>query len=39
LNFFTVAYNYTTDVENFSSLQSELKDEDYVNRFKEMLHN
>ena len=39
LNFFTVAYNYTTDVENFSSLQSELKDEDYLNRFKEMLHN
>jgi uncharacterized protein DUF4476 len=38
-NFFAVAYNYTTDVENFSSLQSELKDEDYINRFKELVHN
>ena len=38
-NFFSAAYNYTTDVENFSSLQSELKDEYYIKRFKEMLHN
>ena len=38
-NFFTVAYNSTTDAENFSSLQSELKDEAYISRFKEMLHN
>ncbi len=38
-NFFSAAYNYTTDVDNFSSLQSELKDEYYINRFKEMLHN
>jgi len=38
-NFFNAAYNYTTDVENFSSLQSELKDEYYINQFKEMLHN
>ena len=38
-NFFSAAYNYTTDVENFSSLQSELKDEYYISRFKEMLHN
>jgi len=38
-NFFSAAYNYTTDVENFSSLQSELKDEYYVNRFKEMVSN
>lgn len=38
-NFFAAAYNYTTDIENFSSLQSELKDETYVDRFKEMLHN
>jgi len=38
-NFFSAAYNYTTDVENFSSLQSELKDEYYINQFKEMLHN
>ena len=38
-NFFTVAYNYTTDVENFSTLQAELKDEAYINRFKELVHN
>ena len=38
-NFFDAAYNYTTDGENFSSLQSELKDQYYINRFKEMLHN
>jgi hypothetical protein len=38
-NFFSAAYNYTTDVENFSSLKSELKDEYYLNRFKEILHN
>ena len=38
-NFFTAAYNHTTDLEDFSSLQSELKGEDYINRFKEMLHN
>ena len=38
-NFFSVAYNYTTDVENFSSLQSELKDEAYISRFKELVHN
>jgi hypothetical protein len=38
-NFFNAAYNYTTDLENFPTLQSELKDEYYINRFKEMLHN
>jgi hypothetical protein len=38
-NFFSAAYNYTTDVENFSSLQSELKDEYYISQFKVMLHN
>jgi hypothetical protein len=38
-NFFSAAYHYTTDVENFPSLQSELKDEEYINRFKEMVHN
>jgi hypothetical protein len=38
-NFFTAAYNHTTDVENFSSLQSELKGEEYINRFKEMVNN
>jgi hypothetical protein len=38
-NFFSAAYNYTTDIENFSSLQSELTDEYYISRFKEILHN
>jgi hypothetical protein len=38
-NFFVAAHDYTTDVENFPSLQSELKDEMYINRFKELLHN
>jgi hypothetical protein len=38
-NFFSAAYNYTTDLENFPTLQTELKDEYYINRFKEMLHN
>ena len=38
-NFFNSALNYVSDKENFSSLQSELKDEYYVNRFKEMLVN
>jgi len=38
-NFFNVALNYVSDKENFSSLQSQLKDEYYVNRFKEMLVN
>ena len=36
--FFDVAYAYVADTENFSSLQSELKDEYYINRFKAMLH-
>ena len=38
-NFFNSALNYVSDKENFSSLQSQLKDEYYVNRFKEMLVN
>jgi hypothetical protein len=38
-NFFEAAYNYTSDKENFSSLQSELKDEYYINRLKDLLHN
>ncbi len=37
--FFDAIYNYTSDSANFSSLQSELKDEYYVNRFKAMLRN
>ena len=35
--FFDAAYQYVSDLENFSSLQSELKDEYFVNRFKAML--
>ncbi len=37
--FFDAAYNYTSDKELFSSLQAELKDEYYINRFKAMLRN
>lgn len=36
--FFDAAYQYVSDFENFSSLQSELKDEYFINRFKAMLH-
>lgn len=36
--FFDAAYSYVSDLENFASLQSELKDEYYINRFKAMLH-
>ena len=35
--FFDAAYQYVSDAENFASLQSELKDDYYVNRFKAML--
>ena len=35
--FFDMAYPYVSDVENFSSLGSELKDPYYINRFKAML--
>jgi hypothetical protein len=38
-NFFEVAHNNVTDKENFSSLQSELKDEYYVGRFKTLVGN
>jgi len=38
-NFFELAHNYTSDIENFPSLQSELKDEYYVNRFKNLVGN
>lgn len=37
--FFDAAYNFTSDKESFSTLQSELKDEYYINRFKAMLRN
>ncbi len=35
--FFDASYQYVTDSEKFPSLQSELKDEYYINRFKAML--
>ena len=35
--FFDMAYLFVSDIENFSSLQSELKGEYYINRFKAML--
>jgi hypothetical protein len=35
--FFDAAYIYVSDIDRFSSLQSELKDEYYINRFKAML--
>jgi Domain of unknown function (DUF4476) len=37
--FFDAAYTYVSDVDHFSILQSELKDEYYINRFKAMLRN
>lgn len=35
--FFDAAYQYVSDAENFASLQAELKDEYFINRFKAML--
>jgi len=35
--FFDSAYQYVSDLENFSTLQSTLKDEYFVNRFKAMI--
>ena len=35
--FFDLAYGYVSDAEKFSSLQAELKEEYYINRFKAML--
>ena len=35
--FFDMAYVFVSDTENFSSLQSEIKSEYYLNRFKAML--
>lgn len=37
--FFDLAYQYASDPANFKSLQSELKDGYYINRFKAMLRN
>ena len=36
-NFFDAAYSYVSDLENFSTLLAEIKDEYYQNRFKAML--
>ncbi len=36
-NFFNASYNHASDMESFSSLQSELNDEMYINRFKALL--
>lgn len=36
-NFFDAVFKYVHDIENFSSLQSELRDEYYIKRFKVML--
>jgi hypothetical protein len=38
-NFFDAAYNNVTDPAIFGSLQSEIKDQYYANRFKAMLRN
>lgn len=35
--FFDAAYQHVNDAENFTSLQSELKDEYFINRFKAMI--
>lgn len=35
--FFDLAYEYVSDTENFASLQSELKGDYFINRFKAML--
>jgi hypothetical protein len=37
--FFDAAYTYVSDIENFSSLQADLKEEYYINRFKAMIRN
>jgi Domain of unknown function (DUF4476) len=37
--FFDAAYNFVADPANFNSLQNELKEEYYINRFKAMLRN
>jgi len=37
--FFDAAYPYVFDVENFASLQAEMKDDYYIKRFRAMLYN
>lgn len=37
-NFFDAAYKYTTDKPAFATLETELKDPYYINRFKAMIH-
>ena len=36
--FFDSAYQYVSDLENFPTLQTALKDEYFINRFKAMIH-
>jgi hypothetical protein len=36
-NFFNASYDHVSDIENFSSLQSELNDQVYINRFNALL--
>jgi len=36
--FFHLAYNYVSDEEQFGSLQSEIKDEYYIKRFKALIN-
>jgi len=36
--FFDAAYQYVSDLENFPTLQTALKDEYFINRFKAMIH-
>ncbi|HEX4877396.1 MAG TPA: DUF4476 domain-containing protein [Chitinophagaceae bacterium] len=38
-NFFDAAYNYVTDPHNFKTLETEIRDEYYVNRFRAMIRN
>lgn len=38
-NFFDAAYPYAADAVNYTTLQTELKDEYYINRFRAMLRN
>jgi hypothetical protein len=37
--FFDLAYAYVTDIDKFTVLQNELKEDYYINRFKAMLRN
>ncbi len=37
--FFDAMYNYTSDTANYASLQTEMKEEYYINRFKALLRN